>query len=103
MSGIRRASGASRAQHLFVPALNLAGAHLVVVENIFLLVAFASAADEGADAQGKVAEDVVDVQAVPELAGLGFDVGVSAHDGEFGSEGDAEVELDPFDVCECHF
>lgn len=91
MSGVRRASGASRAQHFLVPALDLACAQLVVVEYVFLLVAFARAADEGADAQGEVAEDVVDVQAVPELAGLGFDVGVSAHDGEFGGEGDAEV------------
>ena len=101
--GVRRASSPRRAQHLLVPPVNLARAHLVVVEYIFLLFSFARAADERADAQREVAKHVVDVQTIPQLAGLGFDVRVPAHDGEFGRERDAEVELDPFDVCQRHF
>lgn len=48
-------------------------------------------------------EDVVDIETVPQVSCMWFDVGFFADDGKLGGQRDAKGQLDPFRVCESHF
>jgi hypothetical protein len=73
-----------------------------MIKDILLFVALPCSPNQSSDTQYQVSENMVNVESMPQLTGLRFNVWVPTDNGELGSKCDTERQLDPLDVGQSH-
>jgi hypothetical protein len=73
-----------------------------MIEYVLLFVTFSRSPDQSSDAQYQMPENMVDIESMPQLTGLRFNMWVSTDNGELGSKCDTKRQLDPLNIGQSH-